>query len=253
MRTLVTFLALTLTAFAQRAPLKPEDVAAGRQVFMNSCSGCHGPTGEGGRGPNLMTGRAVSRSTDEVLFNAIKFGLAGTDMPPTNLPDDKLWHVLAYVRALVAPAFEVPVEGDEKAGGAIYFGKGGCTGCHAIAGKGGLSGPDLTSIGHQRPLNLIREAVLDPARRIAPGYQRATLHLKSGHTLNGVLRDYTTYDYTLQDAKGELHFVKAADVSDSRLLPGSAMPANYKDSLTAAERRDLIKFLTRQSARGTNQ
>jgi hypothetical protein len=90
------------------------------------------------------------------------------------------------------------------------------------------------------------------ARRIAPGYQRATLHLKSGKTLNGVLRDYTTYDYTLQDAKGDLHFIKAADVSDSRLLPGSPMPSNYKDSLTATERRDLIKFLSRQSARGAN-
>ncbi len=252
MRTPVLLLALTLTASAQRAPLKAEDVAAGRQLFMTSCSGCHGLTGEGGRGPNLMTGRAVSRSTDEVLFNAIKFGLAGTDMPPTNLPDDKLWQVMAYVRALVAPAFEIPVEGDEQAGAAVYFGKGGCTQCHAIAGKGGLSGPDLTSVGHQRPLNLIREAVLDPARRIAPGYQRATLHLKSGKTLNGVLRDFTTYDYTLQDAKGDLHFVKAADVSDSRLLPGSPMPSNYKDSLTATERRDLIKFLSRQSARGAN-
>ena len=108
MRILVPLLASTLTASAQRAPLKAEDVAAGRQLFMTSCSGCHGLTGEGGRGPNLMTGRAVSRSTDEVLFNAIKFGLAGTDMPPTNLPDDKLWQVMAYHRALVPPAFEIP-------------------------------------------------------------------------------------------------------------------------------------------------
>lgn len=250
MRILVLTLLLSLAALAQRAPLKAEDVAAGRQIFLNSCAGCHGLMGEGGRGPNLVSGRAVSRSTDEVLFNSIKFGLAGTDMPPTNLPDDKLWQVLAYVRALVAPAYEVPVEGDEKAGAALYFGKGGCTQCHAIAGKGGLLGPDLTSIGHQRSLNLIREAVLDPNRRISPGYQRATLHLKSGQTLDGVLRDYSNYDYTLQDAKGELHFVKADQVADRRLLPGSPMPANFKDTLTATERRDLIKFLSRLSARG---
>jgi cytochrome c oxidase cbb3-type subunit III len=247
----ITFLfVLAAVAMAQRTPWKQEDVAAGRQLYMSSCSGCHGLTGEGGRGPNLMTGRAVSRSTDEVLFQALKFGLAGTDMPPTNLPDEKLWQIMAYVRGLSAPAYEIPVEGDEKAGAAVYFGKGGCTKCHAIAGKGGVTGPDLTSIGHQRPLNLIREAVLDPGRRIAPGYQRATLHLKSGKTLEGVLRDYTTYNYTLQDEAGQLHFVKAVDVADQRILPGSPMPANYRETLTASERRDLIKFLSRQSARG---
>ncbi|MFN9460777.1 MAG: hypothetical protein ACK6D7_25895, partial [Acidobacteriota bacterium] len=135
-------------------------------------------------------------------------------------------------------------------GAAIYFGKGGCTRCHAIAGRGGVSGPDLTSIGHQRPLNLLREAVLDPGKRIAPGYQQATLHLRSGQTLSGVLRDYTTYNYTLQDAQGQLHFLKAADVTDSRILPGTPMHGDYSKTLTADERRDLIKFLSRQSARG---
>jgi putative heme-binding domain-containing protein len=237
-------------ALAQRTPMKPEDVAAGRQLYRNSCAGCHGLTGEGGRGPNLMGGRAVSRSSDEALFQSLKFGLAGTDMPPTKLPDEKLWQILAFVRGLSAPAYEIPVEGDDKAGAAIYFGKGGCTRCHAIAGRGGVSGPDLTSIGHQRPLNLLREAVLDPGKRVAPGYQQATLHLRSGRTLSGVLRDYTTYTYTLQDDQGELHFVKAADVTDSRLLPGTPMPGDYSKTLTADERRDLIKFLSRQSARG---
>jgi mono/diheme cytochrome c family protein len=152
-------------ALAQRTPMKPEDVAAGRQLYRNSCAGCHGLTGEGGRGPNLMGGRAVSRSTDAALLQSLKFGLAGTDMPPTKLPDQKLWQILAFVRGLSAPAYEIPVEGDEKAGAAVYFGKGGCTRCHAIAGRGGVSGPDLTSIGHQRPLNLLREAVLDQQRR----------------------------------------------------------------------------------------
>jgi hypothetical protein len=39
-------------------------------------------------------------------------------------------------------------------------------------------------------------------------------------------------------------------VTDQRILPGSPMPANYRELLTAAERRDLIKFLSRLSARG---
>ncbi len=37
------------------------------------------------------------------------------------------------------------------------------------------------------------------------------------------------------------------------LLPGRPVLSTDKHSLTATKRRDLIKFLSRQSARGANQ
>jgi len=73
-----------------KSPLSkdPASIEAGRKL-----SDCHGPTGEGGRGPNLMTGRQVKRFGDDVFFQSIRKGLPGTDMPPTPLPDEKVWQL----------------------------------------------------------------------------------------------------------------------------------------------------------------
>jgi cytochrome c oxidase cbb3-type subunit III len=233
-----------------RSPLTkdPASIEAGRKLFASSCSGCHGPTGEGGRGPNLMTARQVKRFGDDVLFAAIQKGLPGTDMPPAPLPDDKVWQLVAYVRSLNAPAYDLILSGDEDRGRNIYFGKGGCNKCHALRGEGGSLGPDLTNIGGSRPLNQIREALLDPSKRIAEGYQPATVHLKSGQTITGVLRDYTNYTTAMVDNQGNLFLLKQSQVADRQILRTSPMPS-YKDRLTGSEQTDLIQFLSRQSAR----
>lgn len=226
----------------------PENVEQGRKLFAGACSGCHGPRGEGGRGPNLITSRQVVRSNDEALFNSIKNGLPGTDMPGTNLPEAQILQIVAFVRGLNAPAYDILVPGDEAAGREIFLGKGNCLSCHAMRGQGGALGPDLTNIGGSRPLNLIQEALLDPNNRLTDGYQPAVLHLKSGKTLTGVLRDYTNYTMTLVDNTGNLYLLRAADVTDRQLSRKSPMPS-YKDRLTPVEQRNLMKFLSRQSAR----
>src|SRR5437868_3916100 len=98
----------------------------GRKLFLASCSGCHGANAEGGRGPNLTEGRAIRRLDDDALFASIKSGVPGTDMPPTNLPDEQIRTLAAYVRSLSAPAYESKVAGDAEAGASLYFGQAGC-------------------------------------------------------------------------------------------------------------------------------
>src|SRR5882672_2823533 len=91
---------------SERNPLagQPDAILAGKKLFMASCSGCHGANAEGGRGPNLTEGRQIRRLNDKALFASIRSGVPGTDMPPTNLPDDQIWRLVAFVRALSAPA-----------------------------------------------------------------------------------------------------------------------------------------------------
>lgn len=223
-------------------------IDAGRGFFLKSCAGCHGPSGEGGRGPNLITGRQIRRATDRQVFASIQKGVPGTDMPPTPLGETEIWQTVAYVRSLSSPAFEVPVPGDEKAGRAVYQGKGQCVGCHAIGGKGGALGPDLTNIGMNRSLNQIREAVLKPSDRWVDGYRGVTAHLKDGRKIEGVLRDQTNYALTILDRAGELHRLKMSTVADFKLATSSPMPET-RGRLTSDESRDVIKFLSRQSVR----
>src|SRR5580692_8000056 len=83
---------------------QPEAIAAGRKLYLESCSGCHGPTGEGGRGPNLAQGDQVRGVTNRQLFSIITEGVKGSDMPPTHLADPKVWQLVAYLRDLTAVA-----------------------------------------------------------------------------------------------------------------------------------------------------
>ena len=92
-----------------------------------------------------------------------------SDACRSRLPDDQIWELAAFVRSLNAPASAVPVQGDAAAGEAIFFGKEGCSGCHAIMGRGGNLGPDLSNIGATRRLGEIREAILNPKAEATPG------------------------------------------------------------------------------------
>lgn len=172
---------VTQASLAQRN-LIPHDFAsveAGRQIYLGSCSGCHGATGEGSQGPSLLSGRA-SRLPDAALLNSIKNGLPGTSMPNFPMADEKVSQVAAFVRSLTAPAIATQPKGDPEQGRRIFFGEGKCSTCHMILGKGGYPGPDLSNIGAERTALQLRESVMKPSARIADGYRAVTAVLKSG-------------------------------------------------------------------------
>ena len=109
---------------------------AGSELFAGACGACHGPNGEGGHGPGLADGRRVRRLSDEQLFDSIKKGVPGTDMPPCALPDEQIRRVAGFVRSLSQPAISSVVKGDVAAGREIFLKKGACVSCHMIRGEG---------------------------------------------------------------------------------------------------------------------
>jgi mono/diheme cytochrome c family protein len=106
-----------LTTFGdneQLAPAStPESVAAGRDVFFEYCSGCHGRRADG-RGPqslnlvprpqNLRNAQFVRYLTDERLYSSVSGGVRGTSMPAfeLTLSPEKRWQVIHYIRSLTA-------------------------------------------------------------------------------------------------------------------------------------------------------
>ncbi len=227
----------------------PEAIAAGRKLYMEGCSGCHGPTAEGGRGPNLAQGDQIRGATNRQLLAVLTDGVKGSDMPPSGLPAPKVWQVIAYLRDLTAVAFDSAALGSVAEGGKLFFGKAGCANCHTIRGRGGFPGPDLSNIARGRSLMQLRESLLDPDARIADGYGAVTVVTNAGQTISGVARDHTNYAIQVLDAHGELHRLAMADLREVVFHRASLMPHDYRQRFSAAETQDLLAFLGRQSIR----
>ena len=227
----------------------PASVAAGGELYGTSCSGCHGASAEGGRGPNLITARNVRRLGNEWLFDVIRNGIAGSDMPPSSYDDEKIWQLAAFIKNLSSPAARQSVPGDSAAGREVYYGAGRCMNCHMIRGEGGYLGPDLTNLGVTTTLTEIREAVLDPNKRFTKGYMPVLVTLGNGETIRGVARNTSNYSIQLLDADGELRLLSKSAVSKVDFPRNSWMPANYSERLSQQQVTDLLAFLSRQSVR----
>ena len=87
----------------------PESIAAGKVVF-GKCASCHGSTGEGGPGndlipaaPSLVDDMWDHGSTDGEVFDSIKNGVPPDfNMVPwkDQLKDNDIWNVVNYIRSI---------------------------------------------------------------------------------------------------------------------------------------------------------
>ena len=102
-------LAAAVAAIAQ-VPATPESIAAGQQVYQRNCASCHGRSGDGGPGndlipaaPSLVDDQWDHGSTDKAIFDNIKNGVAPDfNMVPfkDKLKDDDIWNVVNYLRSI---------------------------------------------------------------------------------------------------------------------------------------------------------
>jgi mono/diheme cytochrome c family protein len=77
-------------------------VAAGRRVFAEHCSHCHGENAQGTKKrPSLHSDRIQHEATVGDLHWILTNGNMGKGMPPwTKLPDEQLWQVITYLKSL---------------------------------------------------------------------------------------------------------------------------------------------------------
>jgi alcohol dehydrogenase (cytochrome c) len=74
-------------------------------LYDQTCQSCHGPAGQGDRGPALNQTNFARGSSDGDLFRAIRAGAPGTQMPAfAQLTDTQTWQLVSYVRSLAAAA-----------------------------------------------------------------------------------------------------------------------------------------------------
>ncbi|MBI4348514.1 MAG: c-type cytochrome [Elusimicrobia bacterium] len=156
------FAALTWAGYTSPMtnPIVERDPVAleGERLYRKlNCNYCHTLGGRGGKlGPNLD---AVLGLHDEAWltkhFRDPQALSPGSPMPKLNLLDDEIRALVAYLGALGGGPYsaEAPKLFAEH-----------CAACHAVKGKGGDSGPDLTLIGSARDKIYLRRYVVDPSK-----------------------------------------------------------------------------------------
>ena len=224
----------------------PQVVAEGHTIFNQTCTACHGiDGGEGERAPALIGDRRFFRLSEGALYDTIKHGIPGTAMPALNIPDDDIWKIVVFIRAMRSSASEVDVPGDVEHGKAIFTGKGGCTKCHMLNGKGGTIGPDLSNIGAQITLKRLKESLTTDGP-IPAGYQPMKIVTRKGETIEGIAKNQDDFSIQLLDAQNHLHLLDRSELKSVEEAKTSLMPHNYDEVLSPQEYNDLLAMLARQ-------
>ncbi|HET9834079.1 MAG TPA: c-type cytochrome, partial [Vicinamibacterales bacterium] len=239
-------------------------VADGKRLFDQTCQSCHGPAGQGDRGPALNTGAFAKGGQDGDLFHTIRDGVPGSQMPPfKGLTDTQVWELVTYIRSLgdaratSVAANEPPPGGNAAAGEALFFGKAACAACHQVNGRGGLVGPDLSLAG-RTPSATLRQKILDPRTPVAPPAtagrggrgrgaappQVIVATMRDGRVIRGVRRNEDTFSIQMVDSTGQLHLLEKPTLRDVRVENVSLMPADYSTKLTSSELTDVVTYLS---------
>jgi len=242
--------ALRLAAAAQTTNLEP-----GQEVFQKHCAPCHGPRGEGGKGPTLAQA-VLPRAPDEAsLRQVIGGGIPGTEMPPAHLQGDEFSQVVAFVKSLgTRPVEKTP--GDPQHGAEVYATKGGCVKCHTLHGEGGLVGPDLSDVGRRRSAAYLGRKLVEPSADVPQSFNpfRAEVNLpenfllvrlktREGEEIAGVRVNEDTFSIQIRDVDGRMHSFYKADMTEVSKEWGKSPMASYAGTLSTNELDDVVAFL----------
>jgi putative heme-binding domain-containing protein len=231
-----------LAAEKVKLPTSSADLARGRKLFEAHCALCHGPKGEGGRGPLLAQTRLRRAADDNALVKILEEGIRGTEMPGADsMTPHEVRQTAAYVRSLGKVAAK-PVPGNPEHGAQLYRSKG-CTGCHSIKGEGGVIGPDLATIGGQRSATYLRESLEDPAAAVPEGYLLVKAVTKGGETITGARLNEDSFSIQILDNAGRSHSFWKQDVAELERQKGRSPMPSYKGQLSDEELTDLVAYL----------
>ena len=213
--------------------------------------------GAGGRA--LAAGKFHQGNTDFDLFQNIRNGIAGTQMPSFSVfSTDGVWQLVAYIRTLSSRGVQDEVvRGNAAAGEKIFFGKGECSACHEINERGAVSiGPDLSDAG-QASAQALRKIILHPNSGAdedswhLPGV--ITLKMKDGREIRGIPRGEDTYAVVMTDITGQLQLLDKRDVQEEHAESSVLMPSDYGKRLSPGEIDNLVAYLKSQKQRDFQQ
>lgn len=225
-----------------KLPASRADLLRGEKLFQAQCALCHGPKGEGGRGPMLTRAKLRRAPDDASLLKILEDGIRGTEMPGAGaMSDREMRQTAAYVRSLGKVALK-PVPGDAAHGAEIYRTKG-CTGCHSVLGAGGVAGPDLSGIGEARSAAYLRESLVNPGAAVPEGYLLVTVTPNSGQSVTGVRVNEDSFSIQLRDSAGRSYSFWKKDLAQVDKQRGKSPMPSYQGQFSDTELTDVVAYL----------
>ena len=133
--------------------------------------------------------------------------------------------------------------GSVRAGRAIFFQNQAaqCIRCHGYDDMGGTAGPHLNGVANRISKTQLLEALIEPSKRLAPGYGFVQLKLNDGTAVNGTLMEEKADGIVVKEASKPETFIANSDIAERKNSP-SSMP-DMKEILTKRQIRDLVSFL----------
>jgi putative heme-binding domain-containing protein len=225
----------------------------GKSMFRGLCSGCHGGSARGGKGPNLTDDRWLhGDGTDISIARIIEKGVAGTTMKKLgeSLKKEQIAKIIAYIRSLARPVGDSDWKpyfvGDCAAGERLFFDTKSqftCNKCHALNRRGGGIGPALDRIASRRSPQYIMESIVKPSQYIAPRYEKILVLKDTGKSIIGLRINETNFSVQLREEDGRFHSLNKRDLEDVQTLKTSIMPENLVEMLTVKQLHDLFAYL----------
>jgi cytochrome c oxidase cbb3-type subunit III len=236
-------LARLLAGQQSGARLGKADGNPGRQIFAMNCAACHGLDGSGTqRAPNIVSSASVEKLSTADLLRIVSAGVPGTGMPGfRSMGEDRLKAIVQYIQDLQGKNTQ-SVRGNADRGKAVFFGKGGCSACHMIAGSGGFIAPDLTAYAQSHSPERIKAAITDPSTRDSKA-SIITATTADSRQYRGIVRNEDNFSLQLQAMDGSFHFFAKSALKRIDRETLSIMPSDYGSKLSSAELDDLVSYL----------
>lgn len=123
-----------------------------------------------------------------------------------------------------------------------------CARCHKLDGLGQDVGPDLATVRHRAPLNMLSDIIM-PSASIAQNYESYVVETTSSGMVEGIMSAQTPTTITIRHEAGREDVIRRADIKSMRVTSLSAMPADLDRQITVEQMADLLKFLRTKEAK----
>jgi putative heme-binding domain-containing protein len=117
-----------------------------------------------------------------------------------------------------------------------------CATCHRLGNKGYDVGPNLETIRHHAPKQVLTN-LLDPSREVSPAYVEYVVLTKEGRTATGMMSAETATSVTLRRANDVQETILRDNIEEISGSGKSLMPEGLEKKIAPQEMADLLSYL----------